>query len=189
MPTDLEIAQALKEFLAGDESAADRLSALLHPDMLVVAGSLIGDGVPGPEDVVQDSLLAVLRYLKRRPDFRGRVSAFAATVVKNRCLDVLRQKARTTQYPIEEFQVTLQDDFMHPMDMIIREEVHHGLGEALERLDPPCKDLLVKVFFEGRSLEELKGPLGLSSVQALYYRKKKCLEKLRNLFKTRGLGS
>ena len=175
---------ALMEVISDRPGAADRLASLLYPELLEVARGMLKSGEPGPEDVVQDSLVAILAYIRRRPDFEGRIEAFAATVVRNRCRDLLRQRAKVIRLPVEDYEGTLESDFLSPMDDLIAREVTEGLNDALARLDSPCRDLLISIFIEKRSLPDLRAPLGLSSVQAIYYRKKICLEKLRRLFKS-----
>ena len=59
------VQQALKDFQAGKAHASDRLMILVRPQLLGIARAMLGNSAADPEDAVQASLLAILKYLNK----------------------------------------------------------------------------------------------------------------------------
>ena len=57
--------------------------------------------------------------------------------------------------------------------------------EALDRLDESCRNLLRALFLENTSIDEMRRREGLKSVQSIYYRRARCLEKAGGILKRR----
>lgn len=79
--------------LTGDAQATRRLLEALAPPLLAVVRAVLGRGSPDVEDVLQESLLAVMKAL---PTFRGDSSMlhFARTIALRRGLHHRRSHAR-----------------------------------------------------------------------------------------------
>ncbi len=176
-----QIHKALTRFFKGEEGAANQLCRLLGPSLSRVARSQFCQDHDAGEDAIQDSLIALLAFLKRRGIFEGDLQAFANTVLRNRCRDIHRRRGRFPTVPVEDRENELATGFFDPLDAMIREELSTGLRSALRHLDDACRDLIQRLFLRDESVETLRLDLGLGSVQAVYFRKDRCLEKLRKL--------
>jgi RNA polymerase sigma factor (sigma-70 family) len=180
------LARALEDYLAGVEGAADRLCALLQPRLLPIARSFGGAGSWDAEDVVNVSLLAILNFLAERGWYesgRGAFIAFCSKVVRNRCIDMQRREARRPSGSTEPGEIADPAGFMDPLIGVIAAETRRNLRRSLAQLDPECRELVINIYYHRRSMEKLREAQGLRSVQALYYRRDKCLAKLRKIFK------
>lgn len=103
----------------GDEAAFSRLYTAVQPRLRRYAASLVGDHA---DDVTAEAWLQIARDIRR---FRGDLDAFrawAARIVRNRAVDLLRSRARRPvhQTPVE--------DLVHLADPV--DTAHR----ALERL-------------------------------------------------------
>jgi RNA polymerase sigma factor (sigma-70 family) len=179
--------QLLDAYLAGGEGASERLCRALYPRLLPIACSYLSSSVWDPEDAVNSTLIAVLNYLADRGWHDQGPEAFLAfcgKAVKNRCLDMLRRESRRPTSSLEGAESREDEGFMDSLDRLVVQETERNLKLALERIDAPCRQLLIDFFFHKRRVEELRDSFGLKSIQAVYYRRDKCLERLRKILKT-----
>ncbi len=162
---------------AGDRNAADAVSRhLAEPVRRAVTGFLGADD-PAADDTVQESLLAVLNYLRRQGGFTGDLTAFAVTVARNRCRNIINWRRRHPGTDIAPLAEWIADPARSPLDILLETERLRLLRETLARLDRMCRDLLRAYYLERVSPRELCRRLGLSTVQGVHYRKQVCLEK------------
>jgi DNA-directed RNA polymerase specialized sigma24 family protein len=64
-----------------------------------------------------------------------------------------------------------------PLDLLEEQETCALVQEALARLDAACAHLLRACYLEGVSIAALREQLGLETIQGVYYRRAKCLQK------------
>lgn len=166
----------------GEDGAGDDLCTLLRGPVALGVARLLGDGHPDGEDIVQESLLAALGYLRRDDAFRGDLVRLAVTIARNRCRDLLRRRRRQPQVDIEPLAAWLADPAVSALDALAEDSRRWGLQAALDRLDDACRDLLRAMYVQEVPTDALRRRLGLGTVQAVYYRRSVCLKKVRNFF-------
>ncbi len=144
--------------------------------MIEVCRRLLGESLEEAEDTAQESLIAVFAYLDRRGAFSGNIGAFAATVARNRCLDILRRRRRRSERAI--FQIPRDEQTENPLDGLIAEELRAKLGWAMSQIDPACRKLLVQNYLKEESVKQISRREAGGNLQLIYYRRRRCLMKL-----------
>jgi RNA polymerase sigma factor (sigma-70 family) len=183
--TDAEYAPLIDAYLAGNRDAAERLSGLLtHHARLTVKNFMNRDPLDA-DDLAQDSVLSVLEYLTRRGGFSGSLVHFTISVTRNRCRNHMIWKNRNSASDIEPMEAYLSDSKLGPLDLLAEKELVELLQQSMDRLEDRCRDLLRALYIEDVSIEEMRRQTGLETVQAVYYRRSRCLKLLGNLLKNR----
>jgi RNA polymerase sigma factor (sigma-70 family) len=182
---DYDLAPAISAYLDGDATAADRLAEILTRHAAITVQAFLGAECPEADDIVQDTVVAVLAYLIRKQGFTGDLVNFTIAVARNRCRNLLIWQKRHPGVSIESLTVYLADPALGPLDTLLAAEVHDLLQEALQRLGADCRSLLQALFVEGLSVEEVRRRTGLKSVQGIYYRRAECLRQVSRLLKKR----
>lgn len=175
----------ISAYLEGRPEETERLTALLTDTARRTVRHFFGRNVCDADDLAQDSVMAVLLFLRRRGGFSGNLVNFTIAVVRNRCRNWAIWKNR---HPTADSETTLRylrDPQASPLDLLAEREVLSLLRESLLRLEATCRKLLQALFLEGVSPEEMRRRAGLKTVQAIYYRRARCLESLGELLKKR----
>ena len=128
--------------------------------------------------MVQESLLAVLGYLRNRGGFEGDLVRFAVTVERNRCRNILVWRSRHPDVAIEPLCEWLADPQRSPLDSLLEGETRRLLQAGLDSLSRGCRELLHWFYLEDRSIETIRQDIGLDTVQGVYYRRSVCLQQL-----------
>lgn len=137
-----------REAAAGDNAAIRRLFTSIAPSLLRVIRGILGPHNADIEDVLQDSLLRVLKALST---FRGEgtVLHFASRIAVRATVDrIRRQRTRTED---------LSDDqpAPSPNDHAVQARKRELLGALLASLAPEQADTLVLRAVLGHSVEEI----------------------------------
>jgi RNA polymerase sigma-70 factor (ECF subfamily) len=168
----------IEAFLTGDRQAAEALYDLIQPAVLTAVRRFFAPDHQDCDDVVQEAILAVFAYVKRDEGFTGNLRGFAAAVARNRCRDIERHRQRFPHVPIETLHEWIADPGKSPLDFLAEAEADSVLQRAVSSLGERCRDLIGSLYFKGDSAEEIRRELGLKSVQAVYYRRDICLQKI-----------
>jgi len=175
----------IASFRSGDMTAGDSLCRAVMTAVRLDAARMLGDGDTDMEDVVQESLIAWLGYLRSEQVFTGDAVRLAVTIARNRCRDILRHRARRPHVPIEPLETWLTDTSRSPLDDLAAHELQDLLQDALSRLTTDCRRLLHALYVEEQTPEEVRVRSGLDSVQGIYYRRGVCLEKVKKFLQRR----
>jgi len=144
--------------LAGDAAATRRLLEALAPPLLGVLRAVLGRSSPDLEDVLQESLLAVLKALQ---SFRGESSVlhFARTIALRRALQHRRTRARRGP------EVALDDDLRaaggSPMDSSLSLRRRETFRQLLGELNEDQAETLAQRALFGFSIEEIAATGGI----------------------------
>jgi RNA polymerase sigma factor (sigma-70 family) len=157
--------------------------------MRTVVGRILKDSDPDADDVVQDSLVAVLGYLRRTGDPPRNLEAFACTIARNRCLNLLMWRRRRRAADVDSFAESIPDIAASPLDLVETSSAQALLDKVLASMDGACRQLLVSIYRAEIPIEKLRERLGLKSVQAVYYRKDVCIRKAQKILNQMLLGS
>jgi RNA polymerase sigma factor (sigma-70 family) len=117
------------------------------------------------EDVVQDAVLGTIKNIKRlRRVTLGGVQAYLRQSVVNRIRDLIRGKKR--RGIVIELDENLPDNRLSPLEAAIRRERHDRFLDALRRLSPTDRQVIVWRLELGYSVEEIAPRLGKSNAAA-----------------------
>jgi RNA polymerase sigma-70 factor (ECF subfamily) len=107
------------------------------------------------EDILQETLLRVLTYLRkhRRLDHPERLGAFVHTVCNNVLLEHFRAEGRTTEMP--EHMSDPADPAGSQESSLVNEERKVEVRRVLETLPQKDRTLLKKIFFEEKDKDEV----------------------------------
>lgn len=174
--------QAVEDYIGGDDSAGDRVCGALEPEIRSVVRRVLSPSDADADDVVQDSLVAVLGYLRRSGALPPRnIEAFACTVARNRCVNLLVWRQRRHAADVDRFAESIPDIAASPLQIMEESSARALVDKVLARLDQQCRALLESIYRSEVPIEELRGSLGLNSVQAVYYRKDVCIRKAQKI--------
>jgi RNA polymerase sigma factor (sigma-70 family) len=177
----------LAAFFEGGAGADDELCRVLRNPVAGAVASFLGADGPETDDVIQESLMAVVGYLHRRGGFEGNLVRFAVTVARNRCRNILAWRRRRPHVPLDPLADWIAAPERSPLDAYGEEQVLTALRTSLAELGADCRDLLHALFMEMVSAEAMCERLGLTTVRAVYYRRENCLKGLQ-LLMNRHLG-
>ncbi len=186
---DQRINHLMSRYRAGHNDAGDLLVASLEPDLRKVVRGFLGPGDADGDDLVQDALIAMLRYLRKGGILPDNPSVFVATIARNRCRNLYRWRQIRHSIDVEGIENWYASDDHSPLDLLLEGELLSGLQLALNQLDSICSGLLRSLYLEKQSMEQMREQLGLTSVQAVYYRRNQCLGQIKKLFKKTGFDS
>jgi RNA polymerase sigma factor (sigma-70 family) len=177
--------ELLSRYIDGDDSLFELLwEHLSIPVRNAVARTLpIHD--PDHEDIVHDTFLALMSYLRRTGKTPANPEAYAATVARNRCINLLIWRQRRQAVDVDEVSEKLPHVGVSVLDLLDDTERREALQEALDALGDPCRELLQALYGEGLTVEQVRRDLNLGSVQGVYHRRNVCLQKIKKLLKRR----
>lgn len=152
---DGELARQLRAACAGDDRAYAAFLAEIAALVRGFARRRIVEGSVDPEDVVQETLLAI--HLKRhtwRED--GPVLPWVFAIARFKLVDAFRRRGRRIEVDISGF-----------ADMLAEPEPEESaaprdIDRALEGLAPVQRDVVAAISVEGRSISETAAALGMS---------------------------
>jgi RNA polymerase sigma factor (sigma-70 family) len=183
-PDPDELLALARAVAAGDGGAAEELCSRLTPALRNATSRFLRDDEEA-EDVVQETLLAVLNHVRAEAGFSGHLARFAVTVASNRCRNLLLWRRRRSTRPLEPLAEWIAHPDRSPLDALIDTEARALMQEALDRLGPDCRALLRAFYLEGQPIERIRRAVGLSTVQGVYYRRALCLERAARFLKER----
>jgi RNA polymerase sigma-70 factor, ECF subfamily len=173
----------------GDTEAFRALVERHSPKLFRLAYRVLGDE-PSAEDAVQETLLRAYRSLARF-DARARFATWLHRIAVNTAVEILRKRQR--QRPHQEWNETeeaapLPSQDPGPDRRALSQEVERAVRGALAELSPMERTAFVLRHFEGRSIAEICGTLGLresAGKQAIFRAVKKLRRVLEPLTETR----
>jgi RNA polymerase sigma-70 factor (ECF subfamily) len=151
---EVELARLIRAAIAGDEGAYREFLRSAAGLVRSFARRRIVQGGLDPEDIVQETLLAI--HMKRhtwRND--SRVTPWIYAIARYKLIDALRRRGRSVEIGIDE----IADTFAAPGTEAL---IDRDIGRALEVLAPGQRSVIAAVSVEGRSIRETATSLGIS---------------------------
>ncbi|MDP3896829.1 MAG: sigma-70 family RNA polymerase sigma factor [Mesorhizobium sp.] len=152
---EAELAGALRAAIAGDEKAYAAFLAEIAALVRGFARRRIAHGGIDPEDVVQETLLAI--HLKRhtwRED--AAVLPWVFAIARFKLVDAFRRRGRRIEVDISGFAEILAEPEQDAT------AAARDIDRALEALAPGQRDVVSSISVEGRSIGETAAALGMS---------------------------
>ena len=151
----LDELEAIRLVKSGDPRGAELLLERHQKEVYNVALRMLGEPAAA-EDAAQDAFLRAFTRLDLYREGEP-FGAWLHGIVRNRCLDILRSRARSgAAYPLNP---SAQPDAEAEA---IRNLEAQGVRRALSRLPSRDRALLVLRYWEDRPLEEIAGSLGMT---------------------------
>lgn len=149
-----ELAALLQAAIAGDEKA---YSLFLERIAVLVRGfarrKIVHGGVD-PEDIVQETLLAI--HLKRHTWMSDApVMPWVYAIARFKLIDAFRRRGRRVEVNIDE----IAETFAQPQAETVSDR---DIGRALDALAAGQKTVVTAISVEGRSIGETAARLGMS---------------------------
>lgn len=151
---EAELSRLLRAAIAGDERA---YADFLHRIAALVRGFVrrkIVQGGVDPEDVVQETLLAI--HVKRhtwRPD--APVLPWVYAIARFKLIDAFRRRGRRIEVEIDE----IAETFAEPEADTVSER---DINRALDGLPPAQRSVVSSISVDGHSIGETATRLGIS---------------------------
>lgn len=150
-----ELARLMRAAIAGDERAYAEFLRRAACRVRGFARQKIVQGGVDPEDIVQETLLAI--HLKRhtwRDD--APVMPWLYSIARHKLVDAFRRRGRRVEIEIGE----LADSLAGPEEPETVSE--REIGRALDSLAPGQRSVVAAVSVDGRSISETARSLGMS---------------------------
>ena len=174
--------QDIAAYIAGDDEAGNRICRSLEPVIRAEVSRFLPATDLERDDIVQETLLALLTYLRRAGRGPDRPEAFVVTMAGNRCRNLYGWRKRRPTVGLDHAADRVAGGGDNPLEQLEAKELEERLRKAFARLDAPCRKLMLSIYLEKRPMEDLQKEAGLGTVQGLYYRKYVCLKKLAGFF-------
>lgn len=140
--------EVLKRLHRGDQAGLEALIERYTPYVAAIAARIMPGCPQEWEEVTADVFLCAWRERKKlRP---GKVKSWLATVARNRALNRLR--VRRELLPLEEDILVLSQD--SPQRELEAQEAAQLVQAALETLEPPDRELFVRHYYYGQTVEK-----------------------------------
>lgn len=173
--------QDIASYIAGDDPAGARICRGLEPAIRTEVRRFFRASDTDYDDIVQDTLLHLLAYLRRTGRGPDRPIAFAVTMAGNRCRNLYRWRQRRPTVELDQATAWITDEGDDPLERLAASEQEGLIRTALSRMPAACRELLLAIYSDERPMEELQREAGLGTVQGIHYRKYACLKKLGQL--------
>lgn len=151
---DSELARLLRLGMAGDETAyavfLERVAAILRG----YCRRRTGPGGIEPEDVVQETLLAI--HLKRHTWRQDElILPWIYAIVRYKLIDAFRRHGKRVEVDIADFAETLAEP-------TVEAPHERDVGRALEALSPVQRSVVASISVDGASIGETAAALGMN---------------------------
>jgi len=134
------------------------------------------------EDAVHDAFLSIIKHKDRylclsHNDFRR----LAITIVKSKCIDLLRKQEPYSDIPFEELEIYLESNEESALDQIIAASTRDELRKHLNAIDEISHQVLIMKYFFEMSYKEIGEKLNMTA-KHVDTRIMRAKEKVRKLF-------
>jgi len=173
--------EALLEACAGgDRAALQRLYTMAAPQLFGLALGMVRRRDLA-EEIMQDSFLAVWRHARGFDARRGTAMAWLSRIVRNNCIDSLRQRGRVV--PLDQSLIeSWEDPAPNPAAAAELSQEARRLNACLDELEANPRRCVTLAYYQGLTFEEvaarMAAPLGTvkSWVRRSLMRLKSCLD-------------
>jgi len=151
---DDELAGLLRAAIAGDERAYARFLERVAALVRAYARRRISHGGVDPEDIVQETLLAI--HLKRQTWMpEAAVMPWVYAIARFKLIDAFRRRGRHVEIDIDDIAETHGEA---AADRVIDRDI----DRALDSLAPGQRSVVAAISVEGRSIEETARQFGMN---------------------------
>ena len=113
------------------------------------------------EDLVQEVMIKIWQKAGKFDPNKASATTWIYTVARNCRIDMLRRKSNTQHLPLENEDYWQETDENTPSTLLQQKRSEDRLHAAMERLPSEQKEILRKVYIEGKSHSETSQELGV----------------------------
>ena len=173
--------QLIKELARGELSALETLIERYTPYVSSVAARILRGRQADAEELTADVFLAAWENRDRLR--AGKVKSYLGAIARNRAFNLLRADRATL--PLEDDVLLLETD--GPEKELDRRETARIVHQALSRLDRPQRELFVRHYYYGQTVQEAALAMGVNlSTAKTWLRRGR--ETLKTILKKEGYG-
>lgn len=127
------------------------------------------------EECVADTFIYLWRCPEKYDPERGSLKTWLSIVARTKALDRCRELNRRTALPLEEAALVRTLDL--PEDNLLREDARQALQTAIDRLDEPDREILLRRYFRDQKPRQIALALNIpvKQVENRLYRAKQKL--------------
>ena len=134
------------------------------------------------EDMLQEALVVLWERVRAgKFEYTAQLGTFIFATVKNMWLRRLARLRR--EVPSELDPDTNPANGVSPLEMMIEDEQASLVREALDKLDEPCRKLLLLFYWEELSMVQIAEQLGFANAETAKSKKYQCKKSLEKLLK------
>jgi RNA polymerase sigma factor (sigma-70 family) len=149
----------LQACASGDRTALHSLYRITAPQLFGLALRILKSRELA-EEIVQDSFVLIWRNAHAFDPGRGAAMAWLASVARNQCIDVLRQRGR--EAPLDHAAMEdWEDEVPSPADLAALSQDARRLQDCLDQLEESPRKILRLVYYEGMTYKEAAAHLGV----------------------------
>ena len=133
------------------------------------------------EDAVHSAFLSIIESKKKYFELDSRNFRYLAVlIVKNKCIDILREQNKYSGTPLDEMEFCIEAGGKSVEEQVMFESEYEAVRGHLKAIDVISKQVLVMKYYYGMSYKEIGAELGLTQKQ-IDNRIMKAKTKVRNL--------
>lgn len=161
-----EIDTIINELRKGKIQAYEKLFKLYYPRLFNYASHFLADPFL-TEDLIQEVFIEVW---KRRKTFRNekQFASYLFTMVKNRCLNVLKRKVIEEKYLTTQAQLNSEE--LYPISFVVEENfasmeerLSTVIEEIISEMPERCQEAFRLKWLEGKKIREIAETMGIST--------------------------
>jgi RNA polymerase sigma factor (sigma-70 family) len=135
------------------------------------------------EDVLQEAMVVLWERVRSGSfEYQAKLSTFIYATAKNIWFRRLARHRRELHASEEALDVATDD--ATPLEELEENERVLAVQKAMERMENPCRDLLLLFYWEERSMEEIAMKLGFANADTVKSKKYQCKKSLEHLVRT-----
>ncbi len=162
-----------------DEAAISRIIEAHSRLLWRVAQAVLNDlgSAQDVEECVADTFIYLWRFPEKYDPERGSLKTWLSIVARTKALDRCRELSRRAALPLDEAAFVRMPDL--PEDGLLRSDARQALQAAIEKLDEPDREILLRRYYHDQKPRQIALALGIpvKQVENRLYRTK---QKLRN---------
>ncbi|MFQ5605801.1 MAG: RNA polymerase sigma factor [bacterium] len=133
------------------------------------------------EDVLQEAIIVLWQNVcSGRFEVKSKLSTYLLAVAKNKWRSELRRKKKLSG---ESLSSELPDGNPTSLQTVIKSEQLKIIRDALNAINPLCKELLMLYYFEERKLKDIAKILGFANEDVAKSKKYQCKKSLEKILK------
>lgn len=159
-PLETDIESAVRDALAGDEAAFERVVRAYHGAVWAIAYAMTGDRA-GADDLTQETFLVVWTEISRLRA-PGAFPMWIRTIARNLARNWLRSRGYRARLAERYMAEPRSEDAAQADAAILQSERRERILAALRTLSPRIRETMVLFYLEERPIGEIADALGLS---------------------------
>lgn len=132
------------------------------------------------EDMLQEAIIVLWQKVcSGRFELTSKLGTYILAVAKNKWMAEMRKREKISG---EELPAEHGDGKLSTLDEVIEEEQNATIRQALNAINPVCRELLMLFYFEERSFKEIARILGFANTNVAKSKKYQCKKAFESVF-------